>query len=631
MAKKLSNNGATMPSKHKKKELQTRWLEKIRRAKKVRENWAGLMQVDKARNFFDGRQNPGKPEAEWITVNKIYSFLKAQYPALYSVDPYFYVKLARCYKPVREAVQMYEQMGKIRGGMLNYLKKEQRLKQKARLCVHDAHFEFGVMKTHFAADTEDNPNAGQAMLSEDTGLPLMENDEFVTEPDELVTAEKYCWTRIHPQDFLWGEDSGPLEEEWDWVAQRIRTTIEKAKKDKRFDKAALKNLEGKGETKDQAQKAREERKKGSGVVGDVDAGHKKAPKNDDDPFIYWEIYDFGSEKWLWVAEEGEVPLKMPEDLPPGVEKHPFSVLIFTPRDDSPYPVTPVSQMLPLQQEYNQARSDIQKHRKRFNRKYLASRQAFADETGELTKITTGEDGIIVLVDGMDVNAALAPVKDAPLDQMRYQELGFLANELIEVGGGTSDEARGIAGSESATQASILDKRLQLKEGDALSMVIDFVKDCAKKMDQLVQAHLDTPTAVKVTGPQGEFWETVTPASYEDIEGEYEYDVNVGSTMPQLPHVERASWMAFLGLMFQNPAFLLSKRLFKKMSELHGIEDEAMVEELHGIAMQMVSGQLPAGGQQGSQPGVPEDRPVSAQGGMLGGNQSLNLPGAGNIE
>jgi len=70
---------------------------------------------------------------------------------------------------------------------------------------------------------------------------------------------------------------------------------------------------------------------------------------------------------------------------------------------------------------------------------------------------------------------------------------------------------------------------------------------------------------------------------------------------------------------------------KKAAEMHHIEDEAMLEEIHQIAKQMVGGQIPMPGQQGSQAGVGETRPQSEVGGQVGGNQSLALPLAGNAQ
>jgi hypothetical protein len=140
-------------------------------------------------------------------------------------------------------------------------------------------------------------------------------------------------------------------------------------------------------------------------------------------------------------------------------------------------------------------------------------------------------------------------------------------------------------------------------------------------------HIDKEEAVKITGPQGEFWELVSPDDFKDVEGEYEYTVNVGATTPRMPHIERASWQAFLGLLATFPHLATSKRLLTQMAEMHHIEDEAMIDELFQIANKILSGQSPMPGQNGSQAGVGEQRPVSASGGQAGGVRSLSTGNA----
>jgi len=314
-------------------------------------------------------------------------------------------------------------------------------------------------------------------------------------------------------------------------------------------------------------------------------------------------------------------------IPVGVEKDPFSILRFTLRDDSPYPIPPMSQGLGVAKEYNLARSDIQKHRKRFNRKYELNVNGLINDD-EASKLENGEDGTIIRK--MTSETLCTPIQDAMVDQTRYQELAYLKAEMIELFGGSSDEARGIAGADSATQAGILDKRLEMREGDSMSMVIDQVRDVARKLDMLVQVNITGEEAVKVTGPQGEFWELVREQDYEKINGEFEYSVNVGATIPQLPQMERSSFLAVLGILGNVPQFLTQPRLLKRILEMHHIDDEALLNDLLELGKQIMGGQMPQPGQTGSQPNVSEQRPVSAAGGQAGGPKSLNLPGAGNF-
>jgi hypothetical protein len=599
------------------------WLNKIARAKKVRASWRDLFKIELAREYLDGKQNPGYDVEDWITINNLYIYLKSQLPALYSANPYFYVKLKRSYSPDPKLIDAWEKRGKMRGAMLNYLKDELNFKQKSRLAIQDGQTSYGVVKVHHSSDMQDNENAGKPIIADDKETILKDDNGVVlVQPDQIPINSRYNITRIHPDDYVWDEDAGTLEDDWNWVAQCIRQPLEEMRNDPRFDKRALKSLEGKSEVQDDENRAREDRKKGGDIQGRSEVltseqGKKKI--KEPDIIARWEIYHIKKGTWRVIAEGASLPLMEEQPLPPGIEKHPFAILRFTLRDDSPYPIPPFSQGLDLCKEYNRARSDIQKHRKRFNRKYEANESAFEEPDTELSKLESGDDGTVLKK--RTGEQAILPVSDAQLDPLRYNELSFLKAEMNQLFGLDTGETQQIAKADSATQAGILDRRLEVKEGDAMSIVMDFVTEIARKLDMLVQVHITQDEAVKITGPEGDLWELVRMEDYDAIEGEYEYSVNPGATIPNMPHVERASWMAFLGILASFPHLLLSRRLFKKMAEMHHIEDEVMLEELYNIGQKIMGGQLPMPGQSGSQAGVGEDRPVSAMGGQAGGIQS----------
>jgi len=160
-------------------------------------------------------------------------------------------------------------------------------------------------------------------------------------------------------------------------------------------------------------------------------------------------------------------------------------------------------------------------------------------------------------------------------------------------------------------------------------VVDFVLDIARKLDQLVQVHIDRDQAVKITGPQGEYWSMVKQEDYEAIEGEFEYAVNVGSTQPRLPNIERSQWIAFLSqVVIPFPHILTAPSVMKRMAEMFHIEDEAALEEFRQLGVKMLSGQMPMPGGQGSQPGVPQDNPIASIMGAALGAQGGNNNGGG---
>jgi hypothetical protein len=139
-------------------------------------------------------------------------------------------------------------------------------------------------------------------------------------------------------------------------------------------------------------------------------------------------------------------------------------------------------------------------------------------------------------------------------------------------------------------------------------------------------HIDRDEAVKITGPQGEFWQVVRETDYEKIEGEFEYSVNLGASRPRLPDIERAQWIAFMSqVVIPFPHILTSPQIMKRMAEMFHIEDEAAIEEFRQLGLKIMSGQMPMPGGQG---GGPSDNPIAAVLGAALGPQGGNAGGGG---
>jgi hypothetical protein len=93
------------------------------------------------------------------------------------------------------------------------------------------------------------------------------------------------------------------------------------------------------------------------------------------------------------------------------------------------------------------------------------------------------------------------------------------------------------------ESSQIEKYGQLRSSDMMSLVEDFVKDIGnKKLDQ-IQANLRVPLAVKIMGKEGQRWEE--NITKDEVHGDYDLTVDVGSTGPKIPEIERASLMEFL--------------------------------------------------------------------------------------
>jgi len=340
-----------------------------------------------------------------------------------------------------------------------------------------------------------------------------------------------------------------------------------------------------------------------------------AEKKDPDIIVLWEVYDLRNEEWLIVAEGNREFLITPEEIPEDIDGDPFVDLRFTLRDDSWYPIPPTSQWLDSQREYCEVRSKILTHRKRFNRKYEIYSGAFDDVESEAAKLVSGEDGTC-LIKSQPMQAVFT-VPDGPLDMQVHTELAYLKMDFGDLAVG-SNQRGSTQGVDSATEAGILEKRAIMREGDRVALVQDFVVDIGRKLDQCIQEHITRDQAIRVTGPQGELWVEVKESDYEDIEGEYEYSVNVGATTPQLPEIERAQLLSFAGLFMQAPQLWASLPTFTKhILESHHIYNEKMIEEFKAVGDAIASGAIPVPGAQGSQPNT-TGTPAARTGGAAAG-------------
>lgn len=588
-----------------------KWLERISDAKKVKENWRKEFRIALAYDYRDGKQRPPNvPDGDWITINRFFSILSAELPTLYSVDPYFYIKVAKSYSVHPMDVAKFELRAKIRTSMLNYMKRELKLKEKVRLAVLDAYFQFGIEKQYFQADMVENPDKGKAIQSDSEKDMLDDDGNPIMEPESIPVNEEFKTVRVHPDDFLFDGDAGPLEDDWSFLAQRIKMPLEDVQESKRYKKESRDRVKPTEADKDEVDRDKQKRQKGLATE-----------QQDIKPeyVVMWELYDLKKRQWLVVSEGLEDDYLIdPAKVPVGMEKHPFSILrLGILRDCSPYPIPPATQWIDPQREYCELRSKIMVHRKRFNRKYEMVDSAYDDPDDAASKLELGGDGTVLRRNGTWPSQAIFPIQDASLDQNHIQELMMLRNDFEDLATGANQQGSG-AGVDSATESSIIEKRVTMREGDRLSEVMAFVTDIGRKLDQLVEANLTRDQAVKVSGPQGEYWELVRAQDYEGINGEYEYSVNVGATTPQLPEIERAQWISFLSLLGNAPQLMLSKSLLKRTAEMHHIEDENLINELYAIGQRMSQGGMP--GAAGSTPGVssPMTLPASTTGGMAAG-------------
>lgn len=322
----------------------------------------------------------------------------------------------------------------------------------------------------------------------------------------------------------------------------------------------------------------------------------------------WDIWD-GENKRLITIVEGHD--KILRDIPWPLEYdggYPFDTLYFNENPDGLYPVSDVDIYMSAQDELNAITTYQLEHiRKVSRRKYLSKLNSMEQE--EKDKLVYGEDGVVCEVKG-DLDSSFKVVSDASISQ----DIGIVRNNIkdtIRQAAGTAQYEQGSSEKyDTATEPSLIAQSVTIRRNQRRAILENFIKKIVRKMaavrSQTIETHevrLDaqqyqqmaqqSPQALEqvpkselqyvdkhvqmVLGGDGEEkvllpWMNIKK---EDIEGEYDFSIEIGSTLPINQETRKRDAVQRFQMLSQNPAIdqtalikdLLSAFQVKNMDEL----------------------------------------------------------------
>ena len=302
-----------------------------------------------------------------------------------------------------------------------------------------------------------------------------------------------------------------------WIAQRIIMSLEEAKAEESYSPAARGRLEA-----DAAMNPRWRDKgaEGQSREGKYDDGIKRV--------TIWEFYDLRHGKMCVFADKGETFLVDPTDLPYPYGM-PYRMLRNYDVPDQFYPLGDLEMIEPIQRELNETRSAMMNHRKRYQRKYVANRQALDEEA--IAALESDVDNAIVYVDdNTPLGEVVAPLPISSIDPQMYNYSQTILSDMDLVSG-VSEYQRGALSEtrRTATEAAMIQDAVNARSQDKLATIEVFLAEIAQCVVALAQTYLTGEQILRVVGEQGAAsWVSFTR---EDIQGEYDFDVEAGSTQP----------------------------------------------------------------------------------------------------
>ncbi len=581
---------ARAPKKIKSSEFQSVWEARIGEAEAYKEDWKERFACDTLEAMYNGNQKPETWQGEWFTLNLMFSSAKILKRNICPRKLKILLRLARTFVSDPSMIEQLQALIRIREAVIQYTFDKEEVWREGQESYQNSLYQFGVLKTGYEADLISNENAGGVLedregniIRDDEGIPMQEEEYSVDEETFFIDS-------VDPDCFLVDRYCrNNLDKTGSWCAQKIFMSLEDAKAEPLFRKSVVNNLSA--SSLEEGERILLQSNERFRAKWQWDAG-AYLPEND--IVVAYEIYDLRRNEILTLIRGAEDVVRGPDPMPPGIDKHPFTIIKFYEKKNSFYPIPVMYNWMGAQAEYNLTRNQIATHRKRFNRKY-----GYIDgmiDPEEIEKVTDGGDGTMVK---FNQAGAIEAIKDAPLDQAVYFETRALKEDFME-SSGVGEIQRNVASAESATEAEIVERRARESEVDEHEAMMGFMGDVAKDLHNSIEANITQEGAIETIGPAGVQWVSFGPENFQAIAGEVVFTAEVQADSKMTLQVERAQMLQLIDILGKNPFLALDDVILRAVTDKFPAlaNNELLIQRIRQMAVMQVQMMLGAQQQQG---------------------------------
>lgn len=272
-----------------------------------------------------------------------------------------------------------------------------------------------------------------------------------------------------------------------------------------------------------------------------------------------------------------------------------------------YPRPLIYSWIPPQDEINEARDQQRNYRRRYTRKFAATRNKIDQENKEA--FANGLDGTIIEVDG-DPKGAIVPI-DNPSEGTAIPNALLLSKDDFEVVSASSSENRNQSDRTTATQASISNQRATVRESFSQRIFAKFVGAVGRALLKIAQRKVKAPFWIQYTKDPGEdiggevdpshqIFQLLNPA---DIQDGYDFNVNIDAinSTPAAIQEQKTAYIEFLTLVNQYPNIALDADLIRETAYRVGYKNEKIIRkmqrtvQLQQLAQEAANAQKAGGG------------------------------------
>jgi hypothetical protein len=473
-----------------KKDVRRR-LDQINIARKYRDRILDDMGVQRFVKEYGGEYDVRLGNVVVPPINEVWAYVQTLISVIYAKDPYIAVNA--------------QKNGTIKGAALletavNYYQRVLRSKEE---------YELEIMDTILA---------GHAWHK--TGISVKTVD---VSGDRKIASEKFYSNRLSYRDVVFNIGSIRPPYDCQWIAQRIVKPTEEVKDVYKERAAGLRGGPHPALNKEEI--------KATMFKGDIEFS------------TLWELHDVRTREVMLLAEGHDRYLREKVSWPDYIHEFPFRMLWWNANPDNPYPYPDIKAIEPQILEEIKFLGMAINHLKRFARQLAAKKGAIDDK--EMDKLEKGIDGSIINVKTNGNPAeALVPIQYAPLPPEIFTVLNILDGIKTRISGQPNTDQ----GAPQRTFSRTEDELIMIQKGSKgrtdrkLNRLEDHMEAVSKDLIAHMQGNFDIEQIIKITGetPQsvieafGDKYDRQTQSikfTKDDIQGEYDVDVQGGSTLP----------------------------------------------------------------------------------------------------
>ena len=558
--------------------------EKIKSAIDIRQDWENAFHSKQLYDYYEARQYKNvvyDANAPYI-LNLVYSTIEEQKSRLLIKKPTFLLEIlpGGQHWDFDHAAKSAQNKEDLLNALI--LKAGSKYPKEIKRAFVDSYFGFGIFETGFANDLQ-NPNSPASIefeASEDhtsrIELNQLQKDELDAAKNGYVVAEaQLYYRRIKFWRFYVSDLSKEDLNELEWYGYYFYVNKE--------------------------------------VLKESELG-KDLPADFNIPGAYEYYYENSSKStrtskgcklWkIWNNITKTVEIHMdngPRLSQVAFERQEITDLRWSERSYGFYPMPPVYNWIPSQNEMNNCRQMMKE-----NRQKAITRYQYIENSIDPDQIDQFLTATVTSLTAVKQAGAIAPI-DNPGNGQPIKESFLFSQQDFNKMAGTSNNEQGVADRTTATEAKIIEANANAREADTAEELANFYAATAKQILLTAIENIDIPLMAKISGvpaqafladmaPRPEFGQIV-PANLNDG---FDFAVTINASEGSIFGMEAGlkSYVQFISLVMQFPFIALDPELIAETAFRCGYKNMRVIAKMQQAAalnMAMQKGGLSGGG------------------------------------